>query len=72
MEAGLLSIIFYVLLIHLFILFFLFFHFFGFYAERVSIESCSHMYFSFHESIYLLTYLFGGAVVEFIFGTVAC
>ena len=59
MEAGL-----------LFITFFIFF--FGFYTERVSVEKCFHIYFSFSESIYLFTYLFGDAVGEFIFGTVAC
>ena len=48
------------------------FLFFGFYMERVSVESCFHIYFSFCESIYLFTYLFGSAVEEFIFGTVAC
>ena len=54
-EAGLLFIILYVLFIYLFCFIS---HFFDFYTERVSVEKCSHIYFSFWESIYLFTYLF--------------
>ena len=79
-KAGLLFIIFYVLFIYLFLCFIYLFiylycfisYFFGFYTDRVAVERCFHIYFSFRESIYSFTYLFGGAVVEFIFGTVAC
>ena len=71
-EAGLLFIILYVLFIYIFILVAFLFYFFGFYAERLSFERCFHIYFSFCESIFLFTYLFGGAVGEFIFGAVAC
>ena len=76
MEAGLLFIylfiylLFYVLFIYLYC--FLFLIYFGFYMERVFVERCFHIYFSFRESIHLFTYLFGRAVEEFIFGTVAC
>ena len=80
-------ILFYFLFFYLFVLFFIFIHlffliffsfilllllFFCFYMEQVSVERCFHIYCSFCESIYLFTYLFGGAVGEFIFGTVAC
>ena len=71
-EAGLLFIILYVLFIYIFILVAFLFYFFGFYTERLSFERCFHIYFSFCESIFLFTYLFGGAVGEFIFGAVAC
>ena len=53
--------------IYLFIYLFIFWLLYG-----VSVEMCFHIYFSFCESIYLFTYLFGGAVGEFVFGTVAC